>query len=162
MGLRGGSTRWGGRGEGARRESRAHRMVAVPLRRVKENDELIEARVTYGRRVPRASNEPSPLERGAAEAPRAPDAWYVYVLRSESRRVTYVGIAKDVQARLRKHNGELRGGAKSTRAARPWRVAVVHGPFPSRAQAQRLEHAVKQLAHDERLRLGPWLEPRPA
>lgn len=79
------------------------------------------------------------------------EAWHVYVLASEARRVTYVGIAKDVEARLAQHNGETRGGAKSTRAARPWRVARVTGPYASRAEAQSAEYALKQLRGPARL-----------
>ena len=83
------------------------------------------------------------------------DGWFVYVLRSEARSVTYVGIARDVARRLRQHNGELKGGAKSTRAARPWQVVVTHGPFESRGEAQRIEYALKQLPAADRVRLGP-------
>jgi putative endonuclease len=75
--------------------------------------------------------------------------WYVYVLQSTNR--TYVGIALDIEKRLQQHNGELRGGAKSTRAGRPWRVSVTHGPFRSRAKAQRIEYAIKQRRGQERL-----------
>lgn len=77
--------------------------------------------------------------------------WYVYVLRSEARAVTYVGIAKDVDARLAQHNGETKGGAKSTRAARPWALARTEGPYPTRGEAQSAEHALKQLGAAERL-----------
>ncbi|MEM8710819.1 MAG: GIY-YIG nuclease family protein [Planctomycetota bacterium] len=94
----------------------------------------------------------------AAPDPAAPDSappdaevWHVYVLASESRPVTYVGIAKDVEARLAQHNGEARGGAKSTRAARPWRVARVTGPYLSRSEAQSAEHALKKLRGPARL-----------
>ena len=79
------------------------------------------------------------------------ESWYVYVLSSEVRRVTYVGIAKDTEARLRQHNGECRGGAKSTRAARPWKIARVEGPFPSRGEAQRVEAVVKRVKGVRRL-----------
>ena len=81
----------------------------------------------------------------------APSPWYVYVLRSQARPVTYVGIAKDVEARLAQHNGETKGGAKSTRAARPWTVARTLGPYPTRGEAQAREYAVKQLPPEERL-----------
>jgi len=75
------------------------------------------------------------------------DRWFVYVLQSDVRAVTYVGIAKDVEARLLQHNGEAKGGAKSTRAARPWRLA-------SRGEAQAREYALKQLRGPERLDPG--------
>lgn len=58
---------------------------------------------------------------------------------------TYVGIALDPKVRLAQHNGELPGGAKTTRAHRPWRLAKRYGPFEARGEAQRVEHAVKRL-----------------
>lgn len=80
--------------------------------------------------------------------------WYAYVLVSledpagplgaQRVRRTYVGVALDVARRARQHNGELAGGARSTRVGRPWRVAVVHGPFADRGAAQAAEHLLKQ------------------
>ena len=84
------------------------------------------------------------------DAPEPPDVWFVYVLESLARSVTYVGIAKDVEARLLQHNGERPGGAKSTRAARPWRVA--RRLAAQSGQALR-EHAVLH----GRLAFGPRL-----
>jgi predicted GIY-YIG superfamily endonuclease len=78
--------------------------------------------------------------------------WSVYVLASRAGPRTYVGVAVDVRARLRQHNGEDTGGAKSTRAGRPWRIARVLGPFATRGQAQRIEAAVKRLRGRARLR----------
>ena len=79
------------------------------------------------------------------------NTWFVYVLQSEARSMTYVGIAKDVEARLAQHNGETRGGAKSTRSARPWKLARTEGPYPSRGEAQSREYALKQLRGPARL-----------
>ncbi len=78
-------------------------------------------------------------------------SWSVYLLASEVATRTYVGIALDVAMRLRQHNGEIEGGAKSTRAARPWYVRAVFGPYRSRAKAQRIEAAIKQLRSTQRL-----------
>ncbi len=72
------------------------------------------------------------------------DAWRVYVLLSDRTKRTYVGIAKDTERRLRQHNGELSGGAKATRAGRPWRVLAEHGPFDGRSEAQAAEAVVKK------------------
>ena len=79
------------------------------------------------------------------------DRWFVYVLQSDVKAVTYVGIAKDVEARLVQHNGDAKGGAKSTRSARPWQVARTEGPFKSRGEAQVREYALKQLRGTARL-----------
>ena len=78
--------------------------------------------------------------------------WKVYVLSSRSAGRTYVGIARDVRARLRQHNGLEPGGARSTRAGRPWRVRKTYGPYATRGEAQSIEFAVKQLRGTERLR----------
>lgn len=76
--------------------------------------------------------------------------WYVYVLISARGR-TYVGVAVDVERRLRQHNGLLAGGARATRAGRPWRVGQVVGPLPGRGRAQAAEHLLKQRRGHQRL-----------
>lgn len=95
-----------------------------------------------GARVEQPTAEPAP-------------AWQVYVLASATLAATYVGVTVDLERRLRQHNGELPGGARATRRGRPWRTARVFGPFADRAEAQRVEHAVKRLRGDERLRWRP-------
>ena len=77
--------------------------------------------------------------------------WQVYVLRSQSAERTYVGIALDVDERLAQHNGSKPGGAKTTRAGRPWALAKVYGPYDERALAQRAEARVKRLRGEARL-----------
>jgi predicted GIY-YIG superfamily endonuclease len=77
--------------------------------------------------------------------------WVVYVLVSSVGR-TYVGITIDQGRRLAQHNGQARGGARATRAGRPWRVGAVYGPFPDRGSALRMELAVKRLRGRHRLR----------
>lgn len=81
--------------------------------------------------------------------------WSVYVLRSRTAVRTYVGVALDVKLRLRQHNGLLPGGAKSTRACRPWRVAKIYGPYETRGVAQQVEAQVKRLRGAARLRFCP-------
>lgn len=70
------------------------------------------------------------------------DHWWLYLLRSSTGR-TYVGISVDLERRLAQHNGELPGGAKSTRAGRPWKVVRSWGPF-DRSRASSLEHQLKR------------------
>lgn len=76
--------------------------------------------------------------------------WQVYVLSSTSIERTYVGIALDVEERLEQHNGLRPGGAKSTRAGRPWELTVTYGPYEERSEAQRAEAQVKRLRGPER------------
>jgi len=84
-------------------------------------------------------------------------AWFVYVLVSRSPLLrkplgrTYVGTTTDVDRRLRQHNGELAGGARSTRAGRPWVVGRVLGPFAGRGAALRIELDLRRLRGPRRL-----------
>ena len=77
--------------------------------------------------------------------------WFVYVLRSADERRTYVGVTNDLRRRLAQHNGEQPGGAKSTRGGRPWSIAGYYGPYETRGQAQRQEHAIKSRSGAQRL-----------
>jgi len=71
--------------------------------------------------------------------------WFVYVLASKRSARTYVGITTDPTRRLAQHNGDRAGGARTTRAGRPWRMAAQYGPYAARGEALRVEHAVKRL-----------------
>lgn len=77
--------------------------------------------------------------------------WIVYVLVSQSMTKTYVGITIDAARRLDQHNGVLPGGAKATRAGRPWTLGAQYGPYETRGEAQRVERHVKRLRGRRRL-----------
>lgn len=79
----------------------------------------------------------------------------MYVLHSKSASRTYVGVTNDIPRRLQQHNGRTPGGARATRAGRPWKVRVIYGPFATRGEAQQVEHEVKQRRGAERLYWGP-------
>lgn len=79
--------------------------------------------------------------------------WVVYVLVSRHGR-TYVGVTDDVARRVAAHNGARPGGAKATRAGRPWRIGAIYGPVRTRGDAQRLEHALKRLRGHRRLSIA--------
>ncbi len=88
------------------------------------------------------------------------DDWIAYVLVSADGRRTYVGITLDLERRLAEHNGERPGGAKATRAGRPWSVGVSFGPYQSRSFAQRVEYQLKRRSRADRLEGGePQLDP---
>ncbi|MFT6714444.1 MAG: putative endonuclease [Planctomycetota bacterium] len=88
--------------------------------------------------------------------------WFVYVLKSTTLSRTYVGVAVDPERRLRQHNGELVAGARSTRAGRPWEIAVRYGPFLDQGEAQEIEAAVKRLRGAARLKWKPTANPKSA
>ena len=86
--------------------------------------------------------------------------WLVYVLVSLSSQRTYVGIAHHMDRRLAQHNGQLRGGASSTRAGRPWAVGATFGPYGDRGKAQSIEAKLKRTPPSARLDLcAASLEP---
>jgi putative endonuclease len=90
----------------------------------------------------------------ADPAEAASRAWFVYVLVCAAGR-TYTGVTNDLDRRLEQHNGLLPGGAKATRAYRPWRYGRTWGPYAERGAAQAVEHRVKQLRGAARLAWTP-------
>jgi predicted GIY-YIG superfamily endonuclease len=79
-------------------------------------------------------------------------SWYCYLLVSSDSRRTYVGISRDPRRRLEEHNGIRKGGAKTTRGSRPWRLDTIYGPFESRGEAQRFEAKLKKDKSERRAR----------
>lgn len=77
--------------------------------------------------------------------------WVVYVLVASGGARTYVGVTTDLERRLGQHNGDLPGGARATRGGRPWTVGASYGPYASRGEAQRVEHALKRRRGAARL-----------
>lgn len=71
--------------------------------------------------------------------------WYVYLITTNSR--TYVGSTTNVKRRLRQHNGEIVGGARSTKKfAGQWKVVAFLAGFLDRSTACRWEALVKKRA----------------
>lgn len=66
--------------------------------------------------------------------------WCVYLITNGSR--TYIGSTTDVVRRLRQHNGELKGGARSTRGHR-WEMICYLAGFENRSVACRWEKIIK-------------------
>ena len=94
-------------------------------------------------------------ENGDEELGLLPSEWVVYVLVSETTSRSYVGITTDLERRLKQHNGELPGGARSTTYGRPWRVGASHGPFEGRGEASRVEYELKRRRGPARLSWKP-------
>ena len=77
--------------------------------------------------------------------------WSVYLLQCADGTL-YTGIARDLDRRLRQHNGELAGGPRYTSGRRPvkllWSDTAV-----DRSVAQQREAAIKNLSRLDKLRL---------
>ncbi|MCB1688872.1 MAG: GIY-YIG nuclease family protein [Halioglobus sp.] len=78
-------------------------------------------------------------------------AWHVYILKCADGSL-YTGVARDLQRRLRQHNGALAGGSRYTRGRRPVEL-LWSASEPDRGAAQRREALIKKLTRDEKLRL---------
>lgn len=74
--------------------------------------------------------------------------YYIYILRC-SDNTLYTGITTDIERRVRQHNGEVKGGARYTRAKRP--VQLVHSEeLQSRSEATKREYEIKALRREEK------------
>ncbi|KAL1811682.1 hypothetical protein ACET3Z_021747 [Daucus carota] len=71
---------------------------------------------------------------------RKQSSWCVYLILSTNTPIkTYVGVTADFSRRLRQHNGELKGGAKASRAGRPWVCACLIQGFMDKSKAYSFE-----------------------
>ena len=76
-----------------------------------------------------------------------------YMLQSTVEpRYTYIGCTNNPRRRLRRHNGELVGGAKATRAHRPWQMVRIVIGFDTKREALRFEWCWKHWANSVRVR----------
>lgn len=77
--------------------------------------------------------------------------WHVYILQCADSTL-YTGIARDLQKRLRQHNGEAVGGPRYTRGRRPVRL-LWSDVASDRSAAQKREAAIKKLSRPQKLHL---------
>ena len=77
--------------------------------------------------------------------PKNDDKWVFYIVHNKG--YTYAGVSPDPVKRLRKHNGELAGGAKYTLSkGKGWEhVCLIHG-FQTKTQALQFEWASKHVS----------------
>lgn len=71
-------------------------------------------------------------------------SWSVYLLVSFDGRRTYVGATSDPERRLKQHNREQSGGARSTAGA-TWRRAALVSGFRDKIEALQFEWRWKHL-----------------
>lgn len=72
--------------------------------------------------------------------------YYVYLLQSTINNRTYCGSTNNLDKRLRQHNGEIKGGAKSTSKYRPWNIICYVEGFIDKKHALRFEYQWKHGA----------------
>ena len=82
------------------------------------------------------------------------EGWSVYVLQCADGTL-YTGIARDLNRRLRQHNGELVGGPRYTSGRRPVKLLWSDTAI-DRSVALRREAAIKKLSKSEKLRLARY------
>ena len=68
--------------------------------------------------------------------------WYVYLIKNNN--CTYVGATNNTERRIKKHNGELSGGAKYTASkGSGWKYICIISGFDTKINALRFEWAFK-------------------
>ncbi|XP_043690566.1 structure-specific endonuclease subunit slx1 [Telopea speciosissima] len=84
----------------------------------------------------------------ANPSPRSKSSsWFVYLILSTNAPIkTYVGATNNFSRRLKQHNGELNGGAKASRAGRPWICACLIRGFRDQSQACEFESKWKSIS----------------
>ena len=68
---------------------------------------------------------------------------YCYLLYTNGGRNTYIGATLDPNKRLRQHNSEISGGARTT-SGKTWTRALIVGGFPDWSAALQFEWAWKR------------------
>jgi len=81
----------------------------------------------------------------------AAGGWTVYILECADGSL-YTGVARDLDRRLRQHNGLLAGGPRYTSGRRPVQLRWA-APAASRGAAQQREAAIKKLSPTAKWRL---------
>lgn len=70
------------------------------------------------------------------------EPWDCYII--VNKNCSYVGVTPDTERRIKKHNGEISGGAKYTRSRGPgWKYVCIISGFPSKIDTMRFEWAIK-------------------
>ena len=77
--------------------------------------------------------------------------WLVYLLKCANNSL-YCGITNDLPRRLRQHNGDIKGGAKYTRANAPCQL-VYQEAMRDRSEASKREYEIKQMDRSAKLAL---------
>lgn len=72
------------------------------------------------------------------------ESWDCYII--VNKNCSYVGVTPDTERRIKKHNGEIAGGAKYTRSrGSGWEYVCIISGFPSKIDTMRFEWAIKHF-----------------
>ncbi|GFP84274.1 structure-specific endonuclease subunit slx1 [Phtheirospermum japonicum] len=91
----------------------------------------------------------SSSKKPSSSVPKSPtrNSWTVYLILSLNPPIkTYVGVTNNFSNRLKQHNGELKGGAKASRAGRPWICACLIQGFINKSKAYEFESKWKSIS----------------
>ena len=67
------------------------------------------------------------------------NCYYCYFIISQKNNKTYIGITNNLEKRIKQHNGELKGGAKSTKSSSNWSFHTIIGKFNNKSEAMSFE-----------------------
>lgn len=85
--------------------------------------------------------------------------WSIYLLWNPLTNRTYIGSTTDPARRLRQHNREITGGARSTHTGAPnWTMLMFLSGFPDRSSACRWEKLAKSRARGRQARSHAFLQ----
>lgn len=82
--------------------------------------------------------------------------YYCYFIISNNR--TYIGITNNLVNRIKKHNGIIKGGAKSTRISNNWSYHTIMGNFKNKSDAMSFEWHWK---HQKNKYNTNWIRTKP-
>ena len=77
---------------------------------------------------------------------------YCYILQNNDNQRTYNGYTIDNAKRLRQHNGEIVGGAKSTKCSKTWYHTAIVSGFPDKRNALQCEWRIRKPFNKRRTR----------
>jgi len=75
-----------------------------------------------------------------------------YILQNDDNQRTYNGYTVNTAKRLRQHNGELSGGARSTKCSTTWKYICIVSGFPDKINALQCEWRIRKPSNKRRAR----------
>ena len=74
--------------------------------------------------------------------------YFVYIIRCVGDRL-YTGITNDIKKRFSQHKGDIKGGAKFTKAFKPVKIEKTW-KVKNKSEALKIEYKIKQLSKSEK------------